>query len=204
LLPNALVLIAHRFHIYIHDYCNKRGYTKTARELVLEADIPQDSQPPINAKQGLLFEWWSVFWTLFTAKNNGQGPEEALLYTQVRSLLRFLRSVFLTGLQHQANQALIRQQNRNQPPQQQRLNNSGLQRPPGAMPPNGQLPNGVGQSAMSGGQVGMPNGVQGHMGFSMSNPSGHPPNGVPGAPGGPPQHMQQMMAGQRPMGTMSF
>jgi hypothetical protein len=49
----------------------------------MEADIPQDSQPPINAKQGLLFEWWSVFWTLFTAKNNGSGPEEALLYTQV-------------------------------------------------------------------------------------------------------------------------
>jgi hypothetical protein len=80
---NIVVPVHVRFHIYIHDYCSKRGYLKTARELVLEADIPQDSQPPINAKQGLLFEWWSVFWTLFTAKNNGQGPDEALLYTQV-------------------------------------------------------------------------------------------------------------------------
>jgi hypothetical protein len=50
---------------------------------VNEADIPPDSQPPINAKQGLLFEWWSVFWTLFTAKNNGTGSDEALIYTQV-------------------------------------------------------------------------------------------------------------------------
>jgi len=50
---------------------------------VNEADIPADSQPPINARQGLLFEWWSVFWTLFTAKNNGTGSDEALIYTQV-------------------------------------------------------------------------------------------------------------------------
>ena len=77
------IALLNRFHIYIHDYCNKRGYTKTARELVNEADIPADSQPPINARQGLLFEWWSVFWTLFTAKNNGTGSDEALIYTQV-------------------------------------------------------------------------------------------------------------------------
>jgi hypothetical protein len=50
---------------------------------VNEADIPADSQPPINARQGLLFEWWSVFWTLFTAKNSGTGSDEALIYTQV-------------------------------------------------------------------------------------------------------------------------
>ena len=46
----------YRFNIYIYDYCMKRGYTNTARELTREADIPQDSAPPINAKQGLLFE----------------------------------------------------------------------------------------------------------------------------------------------------
>lgn len=110
-------------------------------------------------------------------------------------------SPFLTDLQHQASQAAIRQQNRNQPPQQQRMNNGGLQRPPGAMPPNG-----VGPTSMPGGQVGMPNGVQGHMGFPMSNPSGHPPNGAPGAPGGPQQqqHIQHMMSGQRPMGMVLF
>ena len=45
-----------RFNIYIYDYCVKRGYQKTARELLAEADIAHDSQPPINAKQGLLFE----------------------------------------------------------------------------------------------------------------------------------------------------
>jgi hypothetical protein len=93
-----------RFNIYIYDYCNKRGFHKTARELVAEADIHPESMPPINAKQGLLFEcvcvirvsaivahlafrWWSVFWVLFTAKSNGNGTDEALLYTQVRPFI---------------------------------------------------------------------------------------------------------------------
>jgi hypothetical protein len=67
-----------------------------------EAEIPAESQPPINAKQGLLFEyvflkpscqcvrlyvfyrWWSVFWVLFTAKSSGSGSDDAILYTQVR------------------------------------------------------------------------------------------------------------------------
>ena len=45
-----------RFNIYILDYCKKRGYTKTANQLVAEAEIPPESKPPINAQQGLLFE----------------------------------------------------------------------------------------------------------------------------------------------------
>ncbi|KAF8273142.1 hypothetical protein EI94DRAFT_1564606, partial [Lactarius quietus] len=44
------------FNIYILDYCKKRGYHKTATQLVTEADIPPESKPPINAQQGLLFE----------------------------------------------------------------------------------------------------------------------------------------------------
>lgn len=52
-------LVPCRFNIYIYDYCNKRGFVKTARELVNEAEIPVESQPPINAKQGLLFEYAS-------------------------------------------------------------------------------------------------------------------------------------------------
>jgi collagen type III alpha len=88
-----------RFNIYIYDYCNKRGFRETAQKLMVEADIAPDSAPPINAKQGLLFEcvlsyrirdrgtnglgrWWSVFWVLFTAKSSGSGTEDAMLYIQ--------------------------------------------------------------------------------------------------------------------------
>ena len=59
LISPFIVYQAHplpRFNIYIYDYCNKRGFRKTARELLAEAEIPADSAPPINAKQGLLFE----------------------------------------------------------------------------------------------------------------------------------------------------
>lgn len=83
------------FNIYIYDYCFKRGFRKTARELLAEAEIPQDSIPPINARQGLLFEWWSVFWVLFQAKSNTGGSEDGLLYTQVRGLDPILISLFL-------------------------------------------------------------------------------------------------------------
>ncbi len=48
--------LSRRFNIYIYDYCMKRGFTKTANELLMEAGIPPQSHPPINAKQGLLFE----------------------------------------------------------------------------------------------------------------------------------------------------
>ncbi|TFL02197.1 hypothetical protein BDV98DRAFT_566866, partial [Pterulicium gracile] len=44
-----------RFNIYIYDYCSKRGYNRTARELQMEADISADASPPINARQGLLY-----------------------------------------------------------------------------------------------------------------------------------------------------
>ncbi|GJJ11532.1 hypothetical protein Clacol_005766 [Clathrus columnatus] len=44
------------FNVYIHDYFIKRGFHRTAKELVIEADIGSDAYPPINARQGFLFE----------------------------------------------------------------------------------------------------------------------------------------------------
>ncbi|THH28681.1 hypothetical protein EUX98_g5500 [Antrodiella citrinella] len=134
------------FNIYIYDYCLKRGYSKTARELLGEADIPADSQPPINAKQGLLFEWWSVFWVLFTAKSSGTGSEDALLYV---------------SHQHQQQQNAQRQaQNRipqPQPPPVNRYAPNGMPRPAG-LPPTGPMPNGVPTTGAPSGQPPIPNG----------------------------------------------
>ena len=50
-----------RFNIYIYDYCMKRGFRKTAKELLAEAEIAIDATPPIDARQGLLFESVSLF-----------------------------------------------------------------------------------------------------------------------------------------------
>ncbi|KAJ6581087.1 hypothetical protein B0H19DRAFT_1113560 [Mycena capillaripes] len=160
------------FNIYIYDYCYKRGFRKTARELLLEAEIPSDSTPPINARQGLLFEWWSVFWVLFTAKANGNASEDAMIYTQ-----------------HQAHLATMKQnQNRAPPPQQLPMPTSGLMQhqPPMGRPgmngigpqrfaPNGVIQNGIppgnaqppGPTAFAGGP--MPNGIM---------PGGPPPPGM--------------------------
>ncbi|KAJ3839908.1 hypothetical protein F5878DRAFT_94550 [Lentinula raphanica] len=105
------------FNIYIYDYCFKRGFRKTARELLIEADLPAESQPPINAKQGLLFEWWSVFWVLFTAKANGNGSDDALTYTNVCfPILLFSLTLLHNCLQYQAAQNNIRSRSQQLPP----------------------------------------------------------------------------------------
>ncbi|KAF5379411.1 hypothetical protein D9615_006498 [Tricholomella constricta] len=190
------------FNIYIYDYCFKRGFRKTARELMVEAEIAPDPTPPINARQGLLFEWWSVFWVLFTAKANGNGTEEAMLYTQHQTNQL---------MQRQATQRLAPGQSLHHgqqpqpgmphqpPPPMTRLANGGAR--PGMMGfmSNGPMPNGVGppQGPM---QPGGPNS------FSMAG--GAPqPNGIPGQPGpspsqggpsAPGQNFQPLLPGQRP------
>ncbi|KAF9233744.1 hypothetical protein BU15DRAFT_53469 [Melanogaster broomeanus] len=176
------------FNIYIYDYCTKRGFHKTARELLAEAEIPSDSAPPINARQGLLFEWWSVFWVLFTAKSNGAGPDDALVYTQ-----------------HQLQQSNIRQGMR--PSQTMPMNRmmNGAHGPQGLMPTNGHLPNGAGPSSLPGNSGPMQNGAQGPVSFSMPG-AGPQANGIPiqsgaptpaGANTAPPPNFNQLMPGQR-------
>ncbi|KAI0331696.1 hypothetical protein GY45DRAFT_601182 [Cubamyces sp. BRFM 1775] len=183
LLIKTLTQSSPRFNIYIHDYCIKRGFVKTAAELVNEANIPPLSTPPINAKQGLLFEWWSVFWVLFTAKSNGQGPEDALLYTQ-----------------HQAaTQAAAQKPNRTGPAPPRYTANGA--RPPtqAGPPPNGigpqgpqqllgaNMPNGAPNSIPFPGNASQANGVQGT--------SSGPPGVAPPPPQGNAPHLVQ---GQRP------
>ncbi|KAJ6561156.1 hypothetical protein DFH09DRAFT_1160598 [Mycena vulgaris] len=190
------------FNIYIYDYCYKRGFRKTARELLLEAEIPSDSTPPINARQGLLFEWWSVFWVLFTAKANGNGTEDAMLYTQ-----------------HQAHLTTMKQNhNRGPPPpmppsQMQPIGRGGVnglgpQRP---FAPNGVMPNGIppgngqpsGPTAFVGGPM-QPNGIMsgppaqpgmGQQSFMQQRP---PMGGPPRAPNGGPPFQSPTMAHSPP------
>ncbi|KAJ7777344.1 hypothetical protein B0H16DRAFT_1406966 [Mycena metata] len=170
------------FNIYIYDYCYKRGFRKTAQELLNEAEIPPESTPPINARQGLLFEWWSVFWVLFTAKANGNGTEDAMLYTQ-----------------HQAHQATLKQsQNRPPAPQAMSMQPTGLM----GQPPIGRPGvNGIGPPRFA------PNGVMTN-GIPPGNPQPPGPTAFAGGPmqsngimpGGPPPGMgQQPFMGRPPL-----
>ena len=57
-IPRSVSYLCHfRFNVYIHDYFLKRGFRKAAKELVQEAEIGSDASPPINARQGFLFEY---------------------------------------------------------------------------------------------------------------------------------------------------
>ncbi|KAI0247909.1 hypothetical protein BJV78DRAFT_1285203 [Lactifluus subvellereus] len=166
------------FNIYILDYCKKRGYNKTASQLVAEAEIPPESKPPINAQQGLLFEWWSVFWVLFQAKNSGNGSEDALLYTRYQNQAKFQRPGQVPPPQ---------------PPARYPLPN-GV---PGPIPP---LPsaqtNGIGPS-------GPPLSLSAPPPYAPTNPATQP-NGIPGppAPPGPPgQPFAGGMVGRPPIGA---
>ena len=40
--------------------------------------------PAIDAPGGFLFEWWSVFWDIFIARNNEKHSEVAASYFEVR------------------------------------------------------------------------------------------------------------------------
>lgn len=198
------------FNIYIYDYCHKRGFKKTAHELLQEANISPDSKPPINARQGLLFEWWSVFWVLFSAKANGNGSDDAMVYTQ-----------------HQANsQAMQRQlhQQRMQPPSQAPMPGGplgqpgGPQQPPGQRimngpmgqrlgPPfsmNGPLPNGVTSGQLPPGQIPPGPGPFPNMGGPGPQPNGIPGSGPPQSLGASPaqsQNFQPLFPNQRPLGA---
>ncbi|KAH9039341.1 hypothetical protein EDB85DRAFT_1930067 [Lactarius pseudohatsudake] len=163
------------FNIYILDYCKKRGYHKTATQLVSEADIPPESKPPINAQQGLLFEWWSVFWVLFQAKNSGAGSEDAILYTKYQTQSKFQAQRASQGPPPVGPQ----------PPARYPIPN-GV---PGSVPP---LPTGQMNGIGPGGQP---------TPYGPPNPPSQP-NGISGptGPPGPPGHFPPGMGNRPPMG----
>ncbi|GAA5970953.1 hypothetical protein JCM11641_004520 [Rhodosporidiobolus odoratus] len=62
-------------HSYCYDYMRKRGWTESAARFAKDAGIDEVgwSGPPIEAPQGLLYEWWSVFWDVFIARSQKAG-----------------------------------------------------------------------------------------------------------------------------------
>lgn len=74
--------------LYIVDYLSKRNLPLSAQTLLqethlAEGELAKDLKVPIDAKQGLLYEWWTVFWELFTARNKGEGKPDARAYVDV-------------------------------------------------------------------------------------------------------------------------
>lgn len=53
---------------YIIDYCDKRGFTETSAHLRKESKINDKQKPPVDSPEGLLYEWWTCFWEIYTAR----------------------------------------------------------------------------------------------------------------------------------------
>eukprot|EP00833_Pecoramyces_ruminatium_P012858 jgi/Orpsp1_1/1186890/evm.model.d7180000053925.1 len=72
---------------YIYDYCIKRDYKQTAELLKQEAKISAEDIQQINS-EGFLYEWWTVFWEIYSAKENNEEDTtpEALTYIGIQNL----------------------------------------------------------------------------------------------------------------------
>ncbi|KAG0145926.1 hypothetical protein CROQUDRAFT_671435 [Cronartium quercuum f. sp. fusiforme G11] len=77
---------------YIHDYLSKRGFLATAEKLVEESGMDKSAgwatNKLLNAPQGLLYEWWTIFWEVFLASSGKSGHPEANMYSQIAKASR--------------------------------------------------------------------------------------------------------------------
>ena len=78
------VTLSNRLHLYIHDYLVKRQFTEAAAALRTEAALGDQIVVPIDCPQGLLYEWWAVFWDVFSTNNGKPQPcPEAIQFMNV-------------------------------------------------------------------------------------------------------------------------
>ncbi|ORX63837.1 hypothetical protein K493DRAFT_11972 [Basidiobolus meristosporus CBS 931.73] len=69
-------------NIYIYDYCLKRNWNGAAQAFLEEAQVAPDSQVPIDSPHGFLYEWWVVFWDIFSARTNKTGSKDAQSFVE--------------------------------------------------------------------------------------------------------------------------
>jgi hypothetical protein len=66
---------------YILDYLKKKNFTATASAFEKEANVPTEPVL-INAPEGFVLEWWSVFWDIFSARTKKPASENAKSYVE--------------------------------------------------------------------------------------------------------------------------
>lgn len=59
---------SHKLDLYVWEYLYRRKLYKTAATLIEESDLPENPEVPVRLPGGLLYEYWSVFWELFSAR----------------------------------------------------------------------------------------------------------------------------------------
>ncbi|PVF93924.1 hypothetical protein CPB86DRAFT_818410 [Serendipita vermifera] len=58
--------------LYIIDYCDKRKFNDSAAALRREAGVKPSQKVPVDSPEGLLYEWWTCFWEVYTARVHPQ------------------------------------------------------------------------------------------------------------------------------------
>ncbi|KAH7335615.1 hypothetical protein B0J17DRAFT_82231 [Rhizoctonia solani] len=184
-------------NLYILDYCRRRKFDETASIFEREAGIPSDSKVSFDAPQGLLFEWWIVFWETFNSQrsNPNLGPsgqrESGQVYVNTMARLRKL-AMHEKDEQHRARSMSMSMPNPGMPNPMMGgmgpvMNGSG---PASAMstPAMGNMPNPMGgPRPQSQASARMPQ--QPGMGQPGQQPMGP---GASGQPGMPPQQGPNM------------
>lgn len=79
--PSAWGEQAPQLDVYIWDYLQCRGLTKAAQVLAEECKLPERPEVPLRTPMGLLFEYWTVFWDVFTSRS-GRGSSGAAAYNE--------------------------------------------------------------------------------------------------------------------------
>jgi len=54
----------------------------------MEANVNPSESVPIDAPGGFLFEWWTVFWDVFSARSNKVATTNASNYVEIQSVCK--------------------------------------------------------------------------------------------------------------------
>lgn len=71
---------ATKLDVYVWDYLSRRGFNSAAKALMNEAGMTEPPEVPLRTPQGLLFEYWAIFWDVFAARSGRGGTEAAAYY----------------------------------------------------------------------------------------------------------------------------
>ncbi|KAJ1651909.1 hypothetical protein IWQ61_007633 [Dispira simplex] len=69
---------------FIHDYFKKKNYGQAAAALRAEAKLNNDVEAPISVPDSFLYEWWFVFWELFTSNSNANANPLARSFLELQ------------------------------------------------------------------------------------------------------------------------
>lgn len=74
---------ATKLDVYVWDYLIRRGFARAAQILIDEAGMTDAPDVPLKTPQGLLFEYWAIFWDVFAART-GRGSADAASYHELQ------------------------------------------------------------------------------------------------------------------------